>query len=66
MQIESLVGITFRNLRVDVLAELAKQGIVKRRTDARDRRYDILTISRSSLKLLGKYANVLACFSAES
>lgn len=48
------------------LAELAKQGIVKRRTDARDRRYDILTISRSSLKLLGKYANVLACFSAES
>jgi hypothetical protein len=41
------------------LAELTRQGIVKRRVDARDRRSDILSISSSGLKVLGKYGKLL-------
>jgi hypothetical protein len=37
------------------LARLTEQGMVKRRTDANDRRSDILTLSSSSLKLFGRY-----------
>jgi hypothetical protein len=37
------------------LARLTEQGIVKRRTDANDRRSDLLTLSSSTLKLLGRY-----------
>ena len=40
------------------LAELTRQGVVKRRVDARDRRSDILSISSSGLKLLGKYGKL--------
>jgi len=42
------------------LAKLTEQGIVKRRTDAGDRRSDILTLSSSSLKLLGRYGAILS------
>lgn len=41
------------------LAKLTEQGMVTRRTDAKDRRSDILNISPSSLKLLGRYGSVL-------
>ena len=46
------------------LAKLTEQGIVIRRTNANDHRSDILTLSNSSLKLLGKYGNVLTSISA--
>jgi DNA-binding MarR family transcriptional regulator len=46
------------------LAKLTEQGIVKRRTNANDRRSDILTLSTSSLKLLGKYGSLLAGIAA--
>jgi DNA-binding MarR family transcriptional regulator len=42
------------------LAKLTELGIVMRRTNANDHRSDILTLSTSSLKLLGKYGHVLA------
>ncbi len=45
------------------LAKLTEQGIVKRHIDANDRRSEILTISPSSLKLLGRYGGVLGCIS---
>jgi len=41
------------------LAELTRQGIVKRRIDARDHRSEILSISSAGLKLLGKYGKLL-------
>jgi DNA-binding MarR family transcriptional regulator len=41
------------------LAKLTEQGIVTRRTDANDRRSDILNISPSCLKLLGRYGGIL-------
>lgn len=41
------------------LAKLTELGIVKRHTDSNDRRSEILTISPSSLKLLGRYGGVL-------
>ncbi len=45
------------------LAMLTKQGIVKRRTNPNDRRSTTLSISSSSLKLLGKYQSVLTSLS---
>jgi hypothetical protein len=41
------------------LAELTRQGIVKRRVDPRDRRSELLFISSPALKLLGKYGKVV-------
>ena len=41
------------------LARLIEQGIVRRRKNAKDQRSSILTISSSSLKLLGKYGGML-------
>ena len=41
------------------LAELTRQGIVKRHIDARDHRSEILSISSAGLKLLGKYGKLL-------
>ncbi len=41
------------------LAELTEKGIVRRNTNANDHRSDILTISPRSLKLLGRYGNLL-------
>ena len=46
------------------LARLTAQGIVKRRINPKDRRSTTLTLSPSSLKLLGKYGGVLTAFSA--
>lgn len=46
------------------LAKLTALGIVRRRTNANDRRSDILTVAPSNLKLLGKYVGVLASISA--
>jgi hypothetical protein len=46
------------------LAKLTERGIVIRRTNANDHRSDILTLSPSSLKLLGKYGSVLSSLSA--
>ena len=45
------------------LVMLTKQGIIKRRTNPNDRRSTTLSISSSSLKLLGKYQSVLASLS---
>jgi hypothetical protein len=42
------------------LARLTAQGIVRRRTDASDRRSDILTLSPGSMKLLGRYGSLLS------
>lgn len=41
------------------LARLTDKGVVTRRTDANDRRSDLLNISPSSLKLLNRYGSVL-------
>jgi len=42
------------------LAKLTEQGVVHRRTNANDRRSDILTLSPSSLKLMARYGTLLA------
>ncbi len=41
------------------LARLIAQGIVKRRKNSRDQRSSLLTISSSSVKLMGKYGSIL-------
>ncbi len=46
------------------LARLTEQGVVRRRINPEDRRSEILTISASNLKLLGKYGRVLTAFAA--
>ncbi len=46
------------------LARLTEKGIVKRRTNANDRRSDFLTLSASSVKLLGRYSSLLTSMSA--
>lgn len=46
------------------LAKLVEKGIVRRRTNTKDRRSEFLTIAPSSLKMLGKYLTVLGSFSA--
>lgn len=46
------------------LAKLTEQGIVKRRTNTNDQRSEFLTLSSSSLKLLGRYGAMLSCLSA--
>ena len=45
------------------LASLIEQGVVIRRKNANDERSSLLTISSSSLKLLGKYGGVLTSIS---
>jgi|SRR6185295_4884446 len=42
------------------LARLIEKGIVKRRKKAHDQRSSLLTISSTSIKLLGKYGGVLS------
>jgi DNA-binding MarR family transcriptional regulator len=42
------------------LASLIAQGIVRRRKNARDQRSLLLTVTSSNLRLLDRYANVLA------
>ena len=46
------------------LARLIKQGIVIRRKHASDHRASLLSISPSSVKLLGKYGGTLTAISA--
>ena len=46
------------------LRRLIDQGIVLRRKHANDRRASLLTISASSVKLLGKYGDTLTSISA--
>ena len=46
------------------LARLTEQGVVRRRINTNDRRSEILTVTTSNLKLLGKYGRVLTAFSA--
>src|SRR3972149_10904652 len=46
------------------LAKLIEQGIVTRRKHANDHRASVLIISRSSVKLLGKYGGTLTSISA--
>ena len=46
------------------LARLIAQGTVVRRKNANDQRSSLLTISSSSLRLLGKYGGVLTSISA--
>jgi len=45
------------------LARLVEQGVVTRRTNAKDRRSEVLAIGTSSLKLLGKYGKMLTATS---
>jgi DNA-binding MarR family transcriptional regulator len=42
------------------LARLVEQGVITRRTNAKDRRSDDLSIGSASAKLLAKYGKVLA------
>ncbi len=46
------------------LAKLTESGIVRRRTNTKDRRSEFLTIAPSSLKVLGKYLAVLTSLAA--
>jgi len=46
------------------LARLIEQGIVTRRKHANDHRASVLTISASTVKLLGKYGGTLTSISA--
>ena len=47
------------------LASLIARGVVKRRKNARDQRSSLLSISSSSIRLLGKYGGILtATFAA--
>ena len=46
------------------LARLIEQGIVLRRKHANDHRASVLTISASTVKLLGKYGGTLTSISA--
>ena len=46
------------------LAKLIEQGIVTRRKHANDNRASLLTISASSVKLMGKYCGTITSISA--
>ena len=48
------------------LAMLIEGGIVRRRKNANDQRSSLLTISASSLKLLGKYGGLLTSISVDA
>ena len=59
-----LLNISSRTTVRRKLARLIEQGIVTRRKHAYDNRAAVLTISSSSLKLLGKYCGALTSISA--
>jgi DNA-binding MarR family transcriptional regulator len=59
-----LLNISSRTTLRRKLARLIEQGIVMRRKHANDRRASLLTISASSVKLLGKYGGALTSISA--
>ena len=59
-----LMNITSRTTVRRKLARLIEQGIVKRRKHADDHRASLLTISASTVKLLGKYCGTVTSISA--
>jgi DNA-binding MarR family transcriptional regulator len=59
-----LLNISSRTTVRRKLARLSEQGIVTRRKHANDNRASLLTISASTLKLLGKYGGTLTSISA--
>ena len=59
-----LLNISSRTTLRRKLATLIEQGIVMRRKHANDHRSSLLTISASSVKLLGKYGGALTSISA--
>ena len=59
-----LLNISSRTTVRRKLARLIEQGIVVRRKHANDNRASLLTISASSIKLLGKYGGTLTSISA--
>ena len=59
-----LLKITSRSTVRRRLARLIEQGIVTRRKQTNDQRAVVLTISPTSLKLLGKYGGALTTISA--
>jgi DNA-binding MarR family transcriptional regulator len=59
-----LLNISSRTTVRRKLAMLIEQGIVMRRKHANDHRSRLLTISASSVKLLGKYGGALTSISA--
>ena len=59
-----LLNISSRTTVRRKLARLIEQGIVMRRKHANDGRASLLTISASSVKLLGKYGGTLTSISA--
>ena len=59
-----LLNISSRTTVRRRLARLIEQGIVMRRTQPKDHRSTILTVSSSSLKLLCKYGGALAGITA--
>jgi hypothetical protein len=59
-----LLNITSRTTVRRKLATLTEQGIVVRRKHAKDHRASLLTISASTIKLLGKYCGTVTAISA--
>ena len=59
-----LLNISSRTTVRRKLARLIEQGVVIRRKHANDHRASILTISASSVKLLGRYCGTLNSISA--
>jgi len=59
-----LLNLSSRSTVRRKLARLIEQGIVLRRKQANDHRASLLTISASSVKLLGKYGGILTAISA--
>ena len=59
-----LLNISSRTTVRRKLARLIEQGIVLRRKHANDQRASLLTISGSSVKLLGRYGGTLTSISA--
>ena len=59
-----LLNIRSRTTLRRKLARLIEQGIVMRRKHANDHRASLLSISASSIKLLGKYGGTLTSISA--
>ncbi len=59
-----LMNITSRTTVRRKLARLLAQGIVVRRKHASDQRASLLTISASTVKLLGKYCGTVTSISA--
>ena len=59
-----LLNISSRTTVRRKLARLIENGIIIRRKNAKDNRASLLTISASSIKLLGKYCGAITSISA--